>query len=92
MAFCTIVEWSTDVDLGRLTALGESDGTHTELPPGCLSRLVGALETGACVIEVWQSGEDARRLREESAPQASASALPPPSRVAGCEAQLFQSR
>ena len=64
MAFCTIVEWNTDADFGRLTGLTESDGTQMELPAGCLSRIVGQLETGECVIEVWQAGEDAKRFSE----------------------------
>jgi hypothetical protein len=89
MAFCTIVEWDVDFDFARLT---DSAGADEELPGGCLSRLVGRLETGACVIEVWQTGEDAKRFSEESAPKVSASEMPPPSRVVGFEAAVFQTR
>jgi hypothetical protein len=89
MAFCTIVEWDGDVDFNRFAALNETSGAQDELPAGCLSRIVGRVKTRACVIEVWQSGEDARRFSEESAPQISASEMPPPTRVEGFEATVF---
>ncbi len=66
MAFCTIVEWDSDVDFSRFAELNESSAPD-QLPAGCISRIIGRVSTGACVIEVWQSGEDARRFSEESA-------------------------
>jgi hypothetical protein len=91
MAFCTIVEWGSDFDPSHMAALAESVDSQ-ELPDGCLSRLVGRTGSGACVIEVWQTGDDAQRFTEQSLPQASASAMPPPSRVEGFEAESFQTR
>jgi hypothetical protein len=59
MAFCTIVEWDREIDPGALAALKQSAGG--ELPTGCLSRVVGKAGAGPCVIEIWDSGEDAKR-------------------------------
>jgi hypothetical protein len=91
MAFCTIVEWDTDVDFSRFAETVESSARN-QLPAGCLSRIVGTVGTGSCVIEVWESGEDARRFSEESAPQVGASELPPPTRVDGFEATVYRTR
>lgn len=92
MAFCTIVEWDSEIDPGAFAALLQSAGTQAELPAGCLSRLVGNAGAGPCVIEVWQSGDDAKRYGEESAPKVGASEIPPPTRVVGFEADVYQSR
>jgi hypothetical protein len=92
MAFCTIVEWESEIDPAALAALQESAGAQSELPAGCLSRLVGKAGPGPCVIEIWQSGEDAKRFSEESAPKVTASKIPPPARVVGFEADVYLSR
>ncbi|MGA7987387.1 MAG: hypothetical protein WCB51_03195 [Candidatus Dormiibacterota bacterium] len=80
MAFCTIVEW--DQDLGA--ALSRLQGQDSQ-PQGSLVRVFGATASGTYAIEVWESGEDARRFAESSAPALAQSALPPPDRVAGFE-------
>ena len=92
MAFCTIVEWDSEIDPGAFAALLQSAGTQAEWPAGCISRLVGNAGAGQCVIEVWQSGDDAKRYGEESAPKVGASEIPPPTRVVGFEADVYQSR
>lgn len=81
MAFCTIVEWDQDLTEALV-------GLHDrEAPPeGALVRLVGATDSGTYAIEIWRSGEDARQFAESNAPALAASALPPPTRVAGFEA------
>jgi hypothetical protein len=81
MAFCTIVEWDQDLT-EALTGLHDRE----ELPDGALVRLVGATDSGTYAVEIWRSGEDARRFAESSAPALAASTLPPPTRVAGFEA------
>lgn len=90
MAFCTIVEWETGVDFGGLGEPGKSSGIEDALPEGCLSRIVGQLNPGACVIEVWESGADAKRFSERTAPKLSGSAIPPPTRVVGFETQVYR--
>ncbi len=35
-------------------------------PPGCLSRITSIDDTGARVIEVWQTSDDARAFAEHS--------------------------
>lgn len=81
MAFCTIVEW--DQDLGaELDKLQGDDAP----PPGSLVRVYGSTGSGTYAVELWESGEDARRFAESSAPALAASSLPPPDRVAGFDA------
>jgi hypothetical protein len=92
MAFCTIVEWDSEIDPGAYAALEESAGAQTELPAGCLSRLIGRAEKGPCVIEVWETRDDAKRYTEQSAPKTGASEIPPPTRVVGFVADVYQSR
>jgi hypothetical protein len=92
MAFCTIVEWDSTVDFSRLTAPKQNARSDDELPSGCLSRVVGQLSTGTCVIEIWQTGEDAKRFGESSAAEISASEIPPPTRVAGFETDVYKTR
>ena len=83
MAFCTVVEW--DQDLGdKLDAIVGSDPP----PAGCRVRIVGSSAKGTYVIELWNSGEDAQRFAEHSAPSAAVSSLPPPARVDGFEAPV----
>jgi hypothetical protein len=42
----------------------ERSGGHAQLPEGCLSRIVGAVNGGARVIEVWRGSDDARLFSE----------------------------
>lgn len=80
MAFCTVVEW--DRDLGEaVRALPGSDMQ----PAGSLVRIFGSSGKGTYAIEVWLSGEDARRFAEQSASELAQSSLPPPDRVDGFE-------
>jgi hypothetical protein len=86
MAFCTIVEWN-DLSLDTYhEQLGPAE-TSGELPPGCLSKVVGAVGTGVSVIEVWRSGEDAQRFAVEHG--STAAQLPSPDRVAGFVAASY---
>jgi hypothetical protein len=80
MAFCTVVEW--DQDLGEV--LRTLPGSNAQ-PEGALVRIFGSSDKGTYAIELWNSGEDARRFAEESAPSLAQSSLPPPDRVAGFE-------
>jgi hypothetical protein len=81
MAFCTIVEWDEDLS-AELSRLQGDDAP----PAGSLVRVFGSTDSGTYAIELWESGEDARRFAESSAPALASSSLPPPSRVAGFEA------
>lgn len=90
MPFCTLVEWDRDFDLGGLEAMIERSGGHETLPAGCLIRIVGAAESGARVIEVWRSADDARRFAEAQAPLLSEFPMPPPDRVAGFETKVYR--
>ena len=82
MAFCTIVEWDQDVSAELSKLHGDNDAP----PAGPLVRVFGSTESGTYVVEIWVSGEDARRFAETSAPALATSSLPPPTRVAGFEA------
>jgi hypothetical protein len=90
MPFCTLVEWDRDFDLGRLGAMVERSGGHDTLPEGCLLRVVGAVESGARVIEIWRSADDAKRFAEAQAPLLSELPMPPPDRVAGFQTTVYQ--
>ena len=92
MAFCTLLQWDGDFDFGNLDAMLQRSGGHEALPEGCLSRIVGAVDGGACVVEVWESPDDARRFAERSAPLLSEFTMPPPSRTAAFATRLYQTR
>ncbi len=83
MSFCTVVEWDQDVS-DELSKLSANDA----LPDGALARIVGATDTGTIAIELWNSGDDARRFGEQSAPTLAQSSLPPPTRVVGFQTSL----
>jgi hypothetical protein len=91
MPFCTIVEFEWTEGFGReqFARMIERAGPVDQLPAGCLSRTVGADDTGARVIEVWRSGEDARAFAERSAPDLAGLQLPAPSRVIGFETTAY---
>jgi len=92
MAFCTLVEFEWDESFGRgqfTAAVGNAD-PGDELPAGCLSRITSIDDTGARVIEVWRSGDDARALAEKSRPALAAAQLPAPARVAGFKTTSYR--
>ena len=67
-------------------------GGHTnQLPEGCLARIVGSVDTGAAIVKVWRSGDDARRFSEQNAPLLEDFNMPPPERVAAFETTIFES-
>jgi hypothetical protein len=92
MAFCTLLEWEGEFDLDRYNEMNERAGGHDTLPDGCLSRIVGQDDSGTRIIEVWQSGDDARRFSEEHAPLLAEFEMPAPSRVAAFQTSVFQAR
>ena len=54
---------------------------HDTLPTGCLSRIVGPVEAGARIIEVWQSSGDAVRFSENYGHLIADFKDPPPTRL-----------
>jgi len=89
MPFCTLLEWDAAFDMARYDELNKRAGGHDKLPDGCLARIVGAVETGARVIEVWKSEEDARRFGEQNTPLIREVNMPPPTGVAAFETTVF---
>jgi hypothetical protein len=92
MPFCTLLEWDSGFDLERYNELNERAGTHDDLPEGCLVRIVGLVESGARVVEVWESDEHARRFSEQNSHLISELNVPPPTGVAAFETTIFQAR
>ncbi len=88
MAYCTIVEfeWDETFDRGHFSSLVAGEGKP---PPGRLSRIAGIDSTGARMIEVWRSSDDARAFAEKSGPALASAALPSPSRVVGFEVTTY---
>jgi hypothetical protein len=92
MPFCTLLEWDAGFDMADIDELNERAGVQDDLPDGCLARIVGRVPTGARVIEVWESEDDARRFSERTAPLISEVNIPPPTGVAAFETTVFKSR
>jgi hypothetical protein len=92
MAFCTELEWDSDFPFDRYEAMAKRAGPHDALPDGCLVRVVGKLETGARVLEVWESPDHARRFGESTAALLTKFQMPMPTRVAAYETVIFQTR
>jgi hypothetical protein len=92
MAFCTELEWDKDFPFDRYEAMARRAGTHDTLPDGCLVRIVGKLETGARILEVWKSPDHARRFGESSPSLLTEFQMPRPTRVAAYQAVTFQKR
>ena len=90
MPYCTIVEfeWNEGLDRAAFDAMMATTGQGGPLPEGLLTRLVGVDDSAARVIEVWQSGADARAFAERSAP--ATSQMPASTRVVGFEATSYQ--
>jgi hypothetical protein len=83
MVFCTVVEWDQDI----VETLPSLPGSESQ-PDGILVRIVGASDKGTYVIEVWNSGDDARRVAGQSPSNLGQVSLPPPTRVDGFEASV----
>ena len=92
MPFCTLLEWDSGFDPERYQELNERAGTHKKLPEGCLARIVGLVQSGARVIEVWESEEHAERFSEQNTPLIREVNIPPPTGVAAFETMIFQAR
>lgn len=92
MPFCTLLEWDSGFDLDRYNELNHRAGTHEELPEGCLARIVGLVETGARVVEVWESDRDAQRFSEQNTPLIAEMEIPPPTGVAAFETTVFMAK
>jgi hypothetical protein len=89
MPFCTLVEWDKGFDLSVYEEMIDRAGGHGELPAGCVTRIVGAVNDGARVIEVWESPDAARKFSEEHAPNLGELKIPPPDRVAAFETTFY---
>ena len=91
MPFCTIVEFEWTETFGReqFATMIERAGPVDEIPAGCVSRIVGVDDTGGRVIEVWNSGDDARAFAEKSAPALASVHMPQPARVTGFETTAY---
>jgi hypothetical protein len=89
MPFCTIVEFEWDDSFDH-EAFARNVGAGAEqMPAGCLSRISSIDASGARMIEVWRSGEDARAFAEQSAPHLASMPMPAPSRVSGFEVTSY---
>jgi len=88
MAYCTIVEFEWDESFDR-SGFASLLAGEQEPPAGRLSRIAGIDSSGARMIEVWRSSDDARAFAEKSGPALASAALPPPSRVTGFEVTTY---
>ena len=91
MPFCTLLEWDADFDFDTYQKLNERTGGH-DLPEGCLSRIVGAVETGARIVEVWESPEHARKFSEANSPNITDLKIPAPTRVSAFETSIYRAQ
>ena len=91
MPYCTIVEFEWDEAFGReqFTDMIGRAGPVDHRPAGCVSRIVGVDDTGARVIEIWDSSDDARAFAEQSAPALASVHMPQPARVTGFETTAY---
>ena len=92
MAFCTLLEWDGGFPFDRYQEMNDRTDSHADLPEGCLSRIVGRPDSGAAVIEIWRSADDARRFSERNAHLLAEFAMPTPTRVSAFETAIFQTR
>ena len=92
MAFCTLLEWDSDFPSARYEELNRRAGDHDLLPDGCLTRILGPVEAGARIIEVWESDQHAKRFSDKNSHLIAELQIPPPSRVAAFETSIFQAR
>lgn len=89
MPYCTVVEFDDSFDRERFEEFTKSAGGTESLPDGCLSRIVGIDDTGARVIEVWESGEAAMVFAQKTGPSLASADLPAPVRVFGFQATTY---
>jgi len=91
MPYCTIVEfeWDQTFDRERFAAVVGQAGDDAPPPAGRLSHITGIDDTGARMIEVWQSSGDAKAHADQSAPFLAGAELPAPSRVFGFEVTSY---
>lgn len=92
MAYCTQLEWDHEFPFDRYEAMTIAAGSHGELAEGCLARIVGRVENGARIFEIWESPEDAQHFGAKSAALLSEFQMPPPARAAAFELVSFQAR
>jgi hypothetical protein len=92
MAFCTQLEWESDFPFDRYEEMIRRSGSHDSLPEGCLARIVGRKDSGAYILEVWESPDDAGRFGESNAPLLKEFRMPMPSRSAAFETVIFKTR
>jgi hypothetical protein len=91
MPFCTIVEfeWNATFDRDRFASLTSTPAGGNRVPPGRLAAITGIDGSGARIIEVWGSAEDARAFAEQTGPELAASDWPAPSRVSAFEVTSY---
>ena len=92
MAFCTQLEWDSGFPFERYEEMAGRAGSHDSLPKGCLVRVVGRKDSGAYILEVWESSDDAKRFGERSAALLKEFRMPMPSRSAAFETFIFETR
>jgi len=90
MGFCTLLEWDDAFDMDRYQAMVERSGGHEHLPEGCLSRIVGAVDAGARVIEVWRGPDDARLFSERYSHLLAEFKMPTPTRSSAFETTIYE--
>jgi len=90
MAFCTLLQWDSAFPYDRYEELNKRAQGHATLPEGCLARIVGGTDGAATIIEVWQSGDDARRFSEQNTPLLAEFDMPSPIRVTAFETTIFE--
>jgi hypothetical protein len=91
MPYCTIVEfeWDETFDHERFANVVAKASEAAPPPRGRMSHITGIDATGARMIEVWGSGDDARAHAEQSSPFLAGAELPAPSRVFGFEVTSY---
>ena len=78
---------------GHPSEMNERAEGHTgQVPEGCLARIVGPVDRRAAIVELWRSGDGARRFSEANAHLLDELKMPPPTRATAFETTLFQSR
>jgi hypothetical protein len=90
--YCTLLEWEKDFDLDLYNQLNKRAGDHDTLPPGCLGRVVGAVGSGARIIEIWTSPEVARDFSLQNRPHIAELEIPAPDRTTAFETSIFMTR
>ena len=92
MTFCTVLEWDSAFPFDRYDEMNQRAQGHETLPEGCLTRIVGGADGAATIIEVWRTGDDARRFSDQHSHLLSEFAMPAPTRAAAFQTTIFQTR